>query len=40
MLKAEDIIVKVENLHEVLDVLPSMSSYKKLIQYCCGLQKV
>uniref|UniRef100_A0A367GL20 Pentacotripeptide-repeat region of PRORP domain-containing protein n=1 Tax=Glycine max TaxID=3847 RepID=A0A367GL20_SOYBN len=36
----EDIILKVKNLHELLEVLPSTSSYEKLILHCCGLEKV
>ncbi|KAG4108892.1 hypothetical protein GLYMA_U031131v4 [Glycine max] len=39
-LVVEDIILKVKNLHELLEVLPSTSSYEKLILHCCGLEKV
>ncbi|XP_061370061.1 pentatricopeptide repeat-containing protein At4g21880, mitochondrial-like, partial [Gastrolobium bilobum] len=39
-LAVEDIISKIKNLHETLEVLPSSSSYEKLIFYCCGLHKV
>ncbi|XP_020226184.1 pentatricopeptide repeat-containing protein At4g04790, mitochondrial isoform X2 [Cajanus cajan] len=39
-LAVEDIIQKFTNMHELLDVLPSSSSYEKLILHCCGLDKV
>ncbi|KAK2380956.1 pentatricopeptide repeat-containing protein, mitochondrial [Trifolium repens] len=39
-LAVEDIISKIENLHDVLEVLPSSSAYEKLISYCCGTYKV
>ncbi|KAK7262647.1 hypothetical protein RJT34_30222 [Clitoria ternatea] len=39
-LAVEDIITKVKNMHEVLEVLPSSSSYERLIVHCCGLDKV
>ena len=40
MWKVEDIIPKFKNMHELLEVLPSTSSYEKLILHCCGLDKV
>jgi len=40
MLKVEDIITKVNNMHGILEVLPSRSSYEKLILHFCGLDKV
>ncbi|XP_027911022.1 pentatricopeptide repeat-containing protein At4g04790, mitochondrial-like isoform X3 [Vigna unguiculata] len=39
-LAVEDIIAKVNNMHELLELLPSSSSYEKLILHCCGLDKV
>ncbi|CAJ2650451.1 unnamed protein product [Trifolium pratense] len=39
-LAVEDIISKIENLHDVLEVLPSSSAYEKLILYCCSTHKV
>ncbi|KAK7345976.1 hypothetical protein VNO80_20489 [Phaseolus coccineus] len=39
-LAVEDIIPKVNNMHGTLEVLPSWSSYEKLILHCCGLDKV
>ncbi|XP_058730510.1 pentatricopeptide repeat-containing protein At4g21880, mitochondrial-like [Vicia villosa] len=39
-LAVEDIISKIESLHNLLEVLPSSSSYGKLISYCCGMHKV
>ncbi|XP_028237932.1 pentatricopeptide repeat-containing protein At4g04790, mitochondrial-like isoform X2 [Glycine soja] len=39
-LAVEDIIPKFKNMHELLEVLPSTSSYEKLILHCCGLDKV
>ncbi|KAG5033051.1 hypothetical protein JHK85_017033 [Glycine max] len=38
-LAVEDIIPKFKNMHELLEVLPSTSSYEKLILHCCGLDK-
>ncbi|CAJ1978735.1 unnamed protein product [Sphenostylis stenocarpa] len=35
----EDIIPKVNAMHELLGVLPSSASYEKLILHCCGLDK-
>jgi len=40
MLKVEDVISKVNNMHGLLEVFPSLSSYEKLILHCCGLEKV
>ncbi|GAU46174.1 hypothetical protein TSUD_93610 [Trifolium subterraneum] len=39
-LAVKDIISKMENLHDVLEVLPSSSAYEKLISYCCDTHKV
>ncbi|WVZ03396.1 hypothetical protein V8G54_024202 [Vigna mungo] len=39
-LAVEDIMAKVNNLHELLEVLLSSSSYEKLILHCCGLDQV
>ncbi|KAK8471692.1 hypothetical protein PHAVU_003G295700 [Phaseolus vulgaris] len=39
-LAVEDIITKVNNMHGILEVLPSRSSYEKLILHFCGLDKV
>ncbi|MED6220834.1 hypothetical protein PIB30_048598, partial [Stylosanthes scabra] len=39
-LAVEDIISKIKNLHDLLEVLQSSSSYEKLIMYCCDLGKV
>ncbi|XP_027346358.1 pentatricopeptide repeat-containing protein At4g04790, mitochondrial-like [Abrus precatorius] len=39
-LAVEDIVSKVKNMHELLEVLPSSSSYERLILHCCGLDKV
>lgn len=33
-------MAKVYNLHELLEVLLSSSSYEKLILHCCGLDQV
>lgn len=39
-LEVEDMVLKIENLHDVLEVLLSSSAYEKLILYCCGMHKV
>lgn len=39
-LAVEDIVSKIKYLHQLLEVLPSSSSYEKLILYCCDIRKV
>ncbi|KAF5199267.1 Pentatricopeptide repeat-containing protein [Thalictrum thalictroides] len=39
-LAVEDVISKFEYLHEKLDVRPSITSYEKLVSYCCDSLQV
>jgi len=33
-------ILKIENLHSVLEVFPSSSTYENIVLYWCGMHKV
>jgi len=39
-LKVEDTILKFNNMHEELDVMPSSTSYEKLVKYSCDSNEV
>ena len=39
-LKVEDTILKFNKMHEELDVMPSSTSYEKLVKYSCDSNEV
>ncbi|RHN44094.1 putative pentatricopeptide [Medicago truncatula] len=39
-LEVEHLIKEIENLHDLMNISPSSSTYEKLILYCCGKNKV
>lgn len=39
-LKVEDTIIKFNKMHEELDVIPSSTSYEKLVKYSCDSNEV